>query len=235
MTTRPLPCHHVHLTHEDRAEVALWYARNLGAHRGEGTRRSENLWFDSNLVQVQSDTGIEPPKTGEFDHIGLATPDVAGVIQTAVDAGANRVSGNLIADPWGTRIQLVESERAGFHHVLIICTDPAESSGWYSAHLGGEVVTCPWKRDYLAIRYDTMWLVFRQAEPAEVELPATRPICHIGWYTSDMDETVEEMLSSGCTFPVPVRPFGPVRLAFAEDPSGLWVELIEPDGGIIPK
>lgn len=233
--TKPLPWHHIHLTHKNRAEVALWYERNLGAHRGQGTPRSENLWFENNLVQVQSDTGIKPPRTGEFDHIGLATPDVSSAIQTAMDAGADRVSDNLIADPWGTRIQLVESERTGFHHVLIICSDPTESSAWYAAHLGGEVVTCPWNKDYQAIGYDTMWLAFRQAESVQMDRPATRPICHIGWYTSDMDKTVEGMLSSGCTFPVPPRPFGSVRLAFAEDPSGLWVELIEPDGGIISK
>lgn len=233
--TVSLPWHHVHLTHENRTEVALWYSRYLGAHRGKGTRRSENLWYDTNLVQVQSDTAIQPPRTGEFGHIGLASPDISKVMQTAVDAGAKHIGDNLIEDPWGTRIQLVESESIGFHHLLINCDDPAESSGWYAANLGGEVVTCPWDNDYPSIRYDTMWLVFGQGEKGETGHQAARPIDHIGWYTSDIDKTVEGMLSSGCTFPVPTRIFGSARLAFAEDPSGLWIELVEPPGGILPK
>ena len=96
------------------------------------------------MIQVQSDTGIKPPKIGEFGPIGLATPNVSHLIQAAVDAGAKRVSGNLIVDPWGTPIHLVESERLSFHHLLIFCSHPAESGDWYTAHLGGEIVTCPW-------------------------------------------------------------------------------------------
>jgi len=206
----------------------MWYVRYLGAHRAEGTKRSENLLFDKHLVQIQSDTSIKPPRTGEYDHIGLAVPMVSQAIQAAVDAGADRVSHDVITDPWGTRIQLVESERSRFHHVLINCSDPAESGEWYATHLGGEPETCPWNRDYLAIRYGAMWLAFGQGGEAGVVPMTKRPICHAGWITRDIDKTVEGMLASGCRFPVPVIQFGLARLAFAEDPSGLWVELIEP-------
>ena len=228
--TMPLPWHHVHLTHENRAQVALWYAQHLGARRGNGTKRSENLWFDNNLVQVQSDTAIKPPRAGEFDHIGIETPDVSATMQEAESAG-----GDLIVDPWGTRIQLVASDRTGFHHVMIACEDPKASALWYATCIGGKVIPCPWNRSFLAIGYDTMWLAFREARPAPTRHSSPRPICHIGWYTSDMDKTVARMLAAGCAFPVPIRPFGSVRLAFAEDPSGLWVELIEPGDGVIPK
>jgi catechol 2,3-dioxygenase-like lactoylglutathione lyase family enzyme len=231
----PLPWHHIHLTHKNREEVADWYIRYLGARRGPGTKRSENLWYDDNLIQVQSDTGIKPPKTGEFGHLGLAFPDVSQVIQTSVDGGASLVEDNQILDPWGTPIQLVESESLGFHHLLILCHGPVESADWYALHLGGEVVACPWHKDYPAIRYDTMWLVFGKAFSAEINPLTPRPICHAGWFTPDIDRTVGEMLASGCSFPVPIRPFGPVRLAFTRDPSGLWIELVEPPGGKIPK
>ncbi len=232
--TPPLPWHHIHLTHADRSAVSGWYATYLGAHVGKGTKRSENLWFENNLVQVQSDTGIAPPKTGEIDRIGIALPNLSRVMQTAVDEGATQTGDNLIEDPWGTRIELVAADRTAFHHVHIICADSGASGNWYAANLGGEVVTCPWDSACLAIHYDTMWLVFEQGKSAEMDHRA-RPIDHLGWYTDDIDKTVEAMLRAGCRFPVPVRAFGPVRLAFAEDPSGLWVEFVEPVGGRIPK
>jgi len=91
------------------------------------------------------------------------------------------------------------------------------------------------QEDYLAIRYDTMWLAFGQSASTASDPSSIRTIYHASWYTPDIDKTVEGMLASGCTFPVSVRPFGPVRLAFAEDPSVLWVELVEPPDGKIPK
>ena len=102
-------------------------------------------------------------------------------------------------------------------------------------NLGGEVITCPWNKNYLAVHYDTMWMAFGKSEKTIARTPALRPICHIGWYTNDMDNTVKRMIAAGGKFPIPVRQFGMVRLAFAEDPSGLWVELVEPPGGRIPK
>ena len=233
--TALLPWHHIHLTHQDREEVALWYASHLGARRGKGTPRSENLWYGNNLVQVQSDTSIKPPTSGEFGHIGLGAPNPTETLKTAVDAGATQVDENLITDPWGTPIQLVESEVTEFHHLLVLCTDPDESSAWYATHIGGEIVTCPWNDNYQAIRYDTMWLLFGQAESAEAVLKPTRSVCHGGWYTPNIDETVSRMEAAGCKFPVPIMPFGAVRLAFAEDPSGLWIELLEMPGGEITK
>jgi catechol 2,3-dioxygenase-like lactoylglutathione lyase family enzyme len=232
--TSPLPWHHIHITHENRTEVPDWYAAHLGARIGKGTKRSENLWFGTNLIQVQSDTQIPHPRTGEIDHIGISSPNLSMMMQDALDGGATLIEKSLIEDPWGTRIMLMESDQAGFHHVHIICADSAVSSNWYAVNLGGDVVPCPWNGNCLAIRYDTMWMVFEQGEPIKSR-SAARPLDHIGWYTSDIDQSVSAMIANGCQFPVPVQEYGPVRLAFAEDPSGLLVELVEPMGGKISK
>lgn len=184
---------------------------------------------------MQSDTAIKPPKTGEFGHIGLYTLDIQKSIEVTAEGGDRTICKNLIDDPWGTRIQFIQSNTQGFHHVLINCTDPSASARWYALNLGGEVVTCPWDRGYLAVQYDTMWMTFGQNEKVTASHPDNRPICHIGWYTDDIESTAKRMISTGCHFPVPVRPFGTVQLAFAEDPSGLWVELVEPPGGKLPK
>jgi hypothetical protein len=62
-----------------------------------------------------------------------------------------------------------------------------------------------------------------------------RPIHHLGWYTNNLDDLFQKMSSKGINFPIKPREFGPVRLAFAEDPCGIWIELLEPPNGIIRK
>jgi predicted enzyme related to lactoylglutathione lyase len=225
MTDR-LPWHHVHITHEDRSAVAAWYVDNLGAFQGEPTKRSENLWYGANLIQVQSDTGLHP--AGEVDHIGLGVTDIDSTIAHVLDAGGRNPGGNTITDPFGTRIQLVETDHGCFHHVEIVAPDPLQLANWYALNFGGDVVTCPWQTDKLAIAYDSMWLVIRGGEPGNE--PPGRAICHCGWYTPDIHESAARMEANGCRFPVPPREFGTVELAFVEDPSGLWIELVQPPG-----
>jgi len=36
-------------------------------------------------------------------------------------------------------------------------------------------------------------------------------------------------------FSVKPREFGSVQLAFITDPAGMWIELVEPPGQVIPK
>jgi len=62
-----------------------------------------------------------------------------------------------------------------------------------------------------------------------------RPIDHLGWYTDDLDASFTHLSANGVKFPVKPREFGQVRLAFAEDPGGNWIELLEPPKGIIKK
>jgi hypothetical protein len=62
-----------------------------------------------------------------------------------------------------------------------------------------------------------------------------RIIDHLGWYTEDLDTTFHQLSTNSVHFPVLPREFGPVRLAFAEDPCGNWIELLEPPNGIIMK
>lgn len=226
-----LPWHHVHLTQTDRTAVAAWYTKFIGARIGPGTKRSENLWFNSNLMQIQSDTAIKPPSTGEIAHIGIGVTDLDAAIGPILANGGTRTSNSLVVDPWGTPIQLVESDSLCFHHLMIVTSDPIKSSEWYALNIGGEIVPCPWDHELIAIQYDTMWLVFKGGR---VE-PGARPIDHFGWYTPNIQKTASKLLANGCQFPIPVRDFGQVQLAFVEDPSGLWVELVEPAGGRIFK
>ena len=100
------------------------------------------------------------------------------------------------------------------------------------AVFGGVAGTCPWDPSRLGVGYDTMWISFT-SEPVEAE--ETRPIDHIGFFTSELDATSARLEEIGAPFPIPPRPFNTVRLAFFEDPGGIWVELVELPGGRIPK
>jgi catechol 2,3-dioxygenase-like lactoylglutathione lyase family enzyme len=206
--------------------VAAWYVDYLGAFRGTPTKRSENLWYGGNLVQVQSRYAVEP--SGEVDHLGLGTPDVQGAITRVIAAGGQRLDRDFITDPFGTRIQLVQAQEWCFHHAELVAREPQQLADWYALNFGGKVVVCPWDADKLAIAYDSMWLVLRSGEPRND--PPGRPICHCGWYTENMQKTVGEMMANGCQFAIPPRQFGAVQIAFVEDPSGLLIELVEPSG-----
>ena len=95
-------------------------------------------------------------------------------------------------------------------------------------------MTCEWDDNRLALAYDTMLIVFNSAT-SPVFSTAERIIDHLGWYTDDLDAIFRRLSVNGIRFPVKPRTFGPVRLAFMEDPCGNWIEILEPPNGIITK
>ena len=92
-------------------------------------------------------------------------------------------------------------------------------------------MTCEWDSNRLALEYDTMLIVFNSVK--STAFSSGKPINgHLGWYTDDVDGLFHELSKNGVKFPVKPRDYGTVRLAFAEDPCGLWIELhILPRGG----
>ena len=230
-----LPWHHVHLTAEDRARSGRWYVDHLGAEDGGATKRSVNLRYASNVIQIQS-RAVAKQGAASLDRIGIGCPDIDVAVAGAIGDGAKLLSESdrcvLLEDPDGIRVELVEAEEPTFSHVQISTSDPQSMQRWYANNLGGVAGGCPWDRTRLGVGYDTMWMSFTE-EP--VETKETRPIDHIGFFTAELDATSARLERVGAPFPIPPRPFNTVRLAFFEDPGGIWVELVELPGGKIPK
>jgi len=139
-----------------------------------------------------------------------------------------------VRDPWGVPFELIESTQLSYTHINIAGAAPKELRDWYESTLGGTRSTCKWDDSRFVLVYDTMKVMFILAT-SPISSTAKRFIDHLGWYTEDLDATYHRLSTNNVHFPVIPREFGPVRLAFAEDPCGNWIELLEPPNGIISK
>lgn len=233
-----LPWHHVHITITEREAAAHWHEQNSPAKRGQPTKRSENLYCGSNLLQIQS-TAVAPVSNDTcIDSIGIGVLNVIESVTNWKSAGGSisvrmdRIA--LVQDPWGVPFELVERSSVGYTHINIATKTPEQLLDWYESNLGGARVICEWDTDRFVLAYDTMLLTFQQAI-SPVSSTDERFIDHLGWYTEDLDTTFHRLSANGVHFPVTPRDFGPVRLAFVEDPCGNWIELLEPPDGILRK
>ena len=239
-----LPWHHAHITLPDRKAGAVWYSR-LGGRVGQPTPRSENVWYSENLLQIQTEA-VAGTSEGWISHLGFSNRDMGSLLtrlNLTHPVARTPVGTYLAQDPWGTPIEFIESGDDRLHHIQIICNDPGNLADWYARCLGGDVVACPWDNARLSIAYDSITIVFAEAGyfqnsgvAASAHQPGTaRNIDHIGWYTSDLDGTAARLRDAAVDFRVTPRKFGNIQLAFITDPTGIWIELVEPPGQVIPK
>lgn len=232
---KSLPWHHIHVTLADREKAAIWHDQNTPATRVQPTKRSENLYCDSNLLQIQS-TAVGPePGNGYIDSIGLGVLDLSKAIVEWKFAGGTidilTRDYAKVRDPWGLPVELVEKSVGGYTHVNITTEAIEQLRDWYEKNIGGKRVICEWDSARLALEYDTMLIVFNSVK--STVFSSGKPIIdHLGWYTDDVDGIFHQLSMNGVKFPRKPMDYGPVRLAFAEDPCGIWIELhILPKGG----
>jgi hypothetical protein len=228
------PWHHTHITVPERQTAAEWHAANTPAERVTPTKRSENLVSGANLLQIQSQSVAAEPRWAWIDAVGISVDR----LESAIDAW--RVAGGtvqhataelaFVIDPWGTSFELIEGD-PGYSHVSVIAEEPEILKNWYCENLGGTEVECGWDSTRSAIAFDTMRLTFAQAlDP--LPLTTRRVVDHLGWYCVDLGGRRIIKKNKRVNFPIAPREFGKVRLAFAEDPAGLWIELVQPSGEI---
>jgi catechol 2,3-dioxygenase-like lactoylglutathione lyase family enzyme len=233
-----LPWHHAHITISNREAAAKWHEQHTPAKRYHPTERSENLYCGPNLLQIQSTAVATESRNGYIDSIGIGVLNISeSLIDWQSAGGSIRVHTNrtaVVEDPWGVPFELVESSRVGYTHINIAAVIPEQLRDWYESNLGGTRKTCEWDSSRFLLAYDTMLVTFHSVT-SPVSPTRGRSIDHLGWYTDELDATFHELSANNVQFPVTPRAFGPVRLAFAEDPCGNWIELLEPPEGKISK
>ncbi|XOV86629.1 MAG: VOC family protein [Pseudomonadota bacterium] len=226
------PWHHVHVTMAERQRAASWYEQYLGATLKTPTPRSENLMYGPNLMQFQGDAVAGPLTGSRLLSLGFTVPSVA-TITGLTNVRAVQASGTVLAtDPFGMQLELTVGDTFAQTHLNIAADAPDELADWYHTHFGGEACTCDFDPQRRGLAWDTYRIYFlpMQATPTD-----NRCIDHIGWYTTNLDAEYQALIDSGVDFAVPPRDFGAVRLAFARDPTGIWIELVEPPNGKVPK
>ena len=230
-----LPWHHVHVTLADRETAAKWHDQHTPARRIQPTKRSENLFYGPNLLQIQSTAVAPEPRDGYIESIGIGVLNLSETVAEWESVGGtiDVLTSNYakVQDPWGLPFELVEKSPGGYTHINITTVALEQLRDWYEKNLGGLRVTCEWDNTRLALEYDTMLIVFQPVN--STVLSYGKPtIDHLGWYTDDVDGIFDQLSMNGVYFPGKPRDYGLVRLAFAEDPCGIWIELhILPKGG----
>ena len=235
---KSLPWHHIHVTLADREEAAKWHDQYTPAKRVQPTKRSENLYCGPNLLQIQSKAVAPEPRNGYIESIGIGVLNLNQAISEWKSAGGhiNNLTPNTaeVRDPWGVQFELTESLHVGYTHINLAVPEPEKIFSWYEFNLGGSRKTCSWDATRLVLEYDSMLIMFITME-TPISSTNERFIDHLGWFTEDLDSTYQSLSANNVHFPVLPRDNGPVRLAFAEDPCGNWIEILEPPNGKIRK
>ena len=131
-----------------------------------------------------------------------------------------------IEDPWGVKIEMVQDpELLGFHHVHLRVRDPETTLRWYQQMFGGERTKLKGQVD--GLRYGGIWL-FAANSGSETPSPsAERAIMSFGLQVPKIDSAAAALHQRGIRFPVEPRQLGDLWYAFAEDPNGVRVELLQ--------
>jgi len=221
----------VHIRVSDPAKAVEWYVQHL-----DGTTPvAGQVYFGKALIAVVKTNDPKPSAGSVIDHIGFSFPNIALKMKDLEAAGAKAVSPPreapgifkyaFIEDPWGVKIELVEDgERLGFHHVHLGVKDPQATLDWYHENFGGERAKLRGKLD--GLRYGGVWLFASKAndDPAP---SADRAIMSFGLRVANIQEATNTLQGRGIKFPIVPRQLGNLWYAFAEDPNGTRVELLQ--------
>ena len=232
---RPL-IDHVHLAAPEPASAVAWYQRYFG---GETMAEAADrlLIGDVRIIFSKRDKAL-PSQGSAVDHIGFSVTDLDGTMKALQSAGvkittpARDVPGlfplAFIEDPWGTRIEVVQdSDRLGVHHIHLRGKDPAAMLSWYSTQFGGRAGKLRGRID--GINMGGVWIFVQAGEAAPSQ---GHSIDHIGFRPIDVDAAVAELKSRNVKITTEPRPLtfangATPRIAFAEAPDGVRIELVQ--------
>jgi len=142
----------------------------------------------------------------------------------------------FVEDPWGTRIEVVQDpELLGLHHIHMRGPDTEEIFQWLLANFGGQRARMKEKLDgikYSAPGFSDVWILAARGEAAPTQ---GRAIDHIGWRSSDIQATAEELRGKGVTLTSQPRPLTlpnktTIHFFYVAGPNGARIELVERPG-----
>lgn len=238
----PVPYDHVHLAVADPEKAEAWYTANLNGNVGENPGRvAFEPWTNRAPLPIQfiflKAEDAKPSDGSVIDSVGFVVQGVEAKVKALQASGAalkQPVESTpglgkhaVVVDPWGTKIELVESrDRPGFHHITLRVSDPEASIRWYLRSFGGERTKLGGRLD--AVKYGSTYLIVTKGD-------ATTPsrghaIDHLGFGPRSIDATAADLKAKGVNFTAEPAPkpnqFGH-RTAYVEDPSGVRIELVE--------
>jgi len=105
MTAKLVGINHVAIEVGDIDEALEFYGRAFELTlRGRG-RHMAFVDIGDQFIALEA-ARTQPPDAGR--HIGIVVDDREKAVRALVEAGAERVGGNDVLDPWGNRLQIVD-------------------------------------------------------------------------------------------------------------------------------
>jgi predicted enzyme related to lactoylglutathione lyase len=221
----------IHIRVSDPAKAVDWYVKVLGA----SSPTAGQLYFGKALIAVVNTRNPQPSSGSVIDHIGLSFANLDARVRACEAAGAKVLSPPrdipdmlrvaYIEDPWGVKIEMMQDpDLLGFHHVHLSVVDPEATLRWYQQMFGGEISNYKGKVD--GLRYGDVWL-FASRSKEQPAASSDRAIMSFGLRVAKIDQAAAELRRRGVKFPVEPRQLGDLWYAFAEDPNGVRVELLQ--------
>ena len=227
---------HVHLAAPDPGAALAWYQKHFGGETM--AEAADRLMYGDTRVIFQKRDNARPSQGSAIDHIGFSVADIDRVMRVMESEGVKIAQPvrdfpgvfklAFIEDPWGTRIEVVQDPaKVGLHHIHLRAPDPAATLAWYSTQFGGR--TGKLKDRFDGIDMSGVWIVVQSGDA----LPsAGHSIDHIGFRPLDVDAAVATLKTRNVKITTEPRPLKLangviIRLAFAEDPGGVRLELVQ--------
>jgi hypothetical protein len=214
----------------------MWHALHTPAWTGWSNEISDTLHCGHCQLKIESNqTSTESSTDARLDSVGMFVSDKKNFIKNWDEGGGTILSESdtvaVLRDPWGTKCEVVVGPFDGYSHLNIEAKDPRKLCSWYESTFGGIRSICSWDNRRLVLEYKNMSILFSQA--AEMELSAgSRNLDHFCWVTTDIDYSFKHLKKIGVNFPVEPRPLRRVHIAYAEDPAGIWFELLQYPAGM---
>jgi len=235
---------HVHLRAPDPAAAAEWYHTLVGGELRPSTGGMGSVAQTHGSISTMFDDAGAPPSHGSvIDHFGFAVADVAAMAEKARIMGAHVVSEPhpgvtattiaMIEDPWGTKVELLESsDFTGIQHVHMVVEGADTLRDWFIEVFGGEYDPELGDGRFHAIRYDGIWVYLSESEAGSNAASRGRSLDHMGFSVADIDAFVAKVEASGYQPWVirPNRPGGTTLLMFFEGARGVHFEIAQPGG-----
>jgi catechol 2,3-dioxygenase-like lactoylglutathione lyase family enzyme len=227
---------HIHLGVTDQAKGVEWYHKHFaGQPTPEGTER---VMFGQTRMIFQLNKAPKPSDQSVLHLLGFSVANVDETIKQLEADGVKVVMppmgmGGLkmaqVVDPWGTLIEVVQDpQKLGLHHIGLLAADPAKTLAWFADKFGGKEAKY---KGSAGINYGGIWLFGEKGAP---EPSSGHAIDHIGFRPIDVDAAVATLKTKDVKIITEPRPLTlpsgtKMRLAFAEGPDGVRIEMVQRD------
>lgn len=236
------PYDHIHLAATNAQEAVNWYVKHFGGEAARFLRSTDTslpidrvMYGDIAVIFFERDPGEGSVGSG-VDHFGFSMSNVADVVASVVEDGGKQLGDlvefggmqiGFVEDPWGTKLEIIDDpELRGMHHLHLSSPNPEATLDWYDENFGGEREQ--WKGALPALDYGDILLMVSQAS-GDVAPTQGRSFDHLGWKFEDLTAAEAALKANGVEFSMDPREFRTIRIAFADGPDGVRIELVEPE------